>query len=513
MLVPILLIGAGCGELKDPYAGLVGGGGTSGGGSGGGSGGTASEWLTLTNGSNAITQNNIGTDILLFYTPASKPQGNSGVPTDIANGTVSTAKGSSALMDNAQPFYFQNMPIEGVTPDTNDPHIAMRLLENELLKSGKRQLNDGPETSRVITQKRYEINSTYQFYGLDLANPNAKFSAKCVEISDEAYFFIQQGFENLITTNQWEQYKTGFKDIYSTIVDKFGPSGDVDRNGKIMIIFYNMEMGPNTIGYFYGGDKYDNVKTNDPNTDNRYSNEGDIFYMNTIYAADTGTTLAALSHEFQHITYFDSQYRKMEAGANPNNFMNDAWLNEGLSMLSSYYTGYAEVGSNNYNWIGHFLTDDYPSLSLTYWTANNYGYSALFTHYLNDRFGEGMAKILYESSFAGISAVENLMVINGLGRDFNALFNDFAQALYLSGTGLSTETKFNFTSLDLTIYQSQNSGRKGLKYSATIKTGANQELTLMPYNLALINSAGSVGEVGIPTVNDLRGYAAILQKK
>lgn len=519
ILIPLLFAGTGCGELfLDPYADLIGsGGGTSGGGGnngGGGSGGTASEWVALSNGANTITQTNNGVDILLFYAPASKPQVDYGTPTLTASGTVTTAKGTASLVDEEpQPLNFETTPLEGVSPTVNDPHIDMRLLENELLKSGKKQLNDYPETSKIVIKREYIKGSTYQFYGLHGAKPDVKFSAKCVDISDEAYFFIQEGQESILTTKLMEEYKTGFKPIYTTITTKFGPSGDVDINGKIMIIFYDMAKMPGVIGYFYSGDLYNNVQSSDPKLDNRYSNEGDIFYMNTKYAPDSQITLATLSHEFQHITYFHSKYLKMNNGMNPENFINDAWLNEGLSMLSSYYTGYADVGSNNYNWIGNFLVNDYPSLSLTYWSSGSYGYSALFAHYLNDRFGEDMAKKLYESSFAGIAAVEHLMFVSslGLGRDFNILFNEFAQTLYLSGTGLSKDEKFNFKTIDLSIYQGKS--RKGLSYLYTIKTGANQPVTLKPYSLALINSSGSAGNVTIPTVDGLAGYAAILQKK
>ncbi|MDR2671489.1 MAG: hypothetical protein LBC26_07200, partial [Oscillospiraceae bacterium] len=134
----------------------------------------------------------------------------------------------------------------------------------------------------------------------------------------------------------------------------FGQPRDVDQNGKLTILYYDISPA-STGGYFWGGDFSSRTGVY------QYSNCADIVYLQSAYLTtgfDTG--LGTLAHEFQHVINY-SEYAA--------NFANrgevDEWLDEGLSELArEFYEGGLDLSRISYVWansqlVGPGLTPGY----------------------------------------------------------------------------------------------------------------------------------------------------------
>jgi hypothetical protein len=344
----------------------------------------------------------------------------------------------------------------------------MRKAENEALAD--RSLQFSRAADRATTP--ISVGSTWT--GINVidfsiySEPWVTINATCRAISDHAYFFVEDGYESNVSTNL-SGYATAFDSIYSVNHDKFGEENDVDGNGKVVVLFSHY-ITQGVLGYFYSIDKY-------PKSTYTYSNTSDIFYItaDTQYQGDY--VLGTLAHEFQHMIYFDQHYNRSV----PSTY---AWLNEALSQAAEYYNGYT---SNHLAWIRSFLTSDWPSLSLTYWTSDNYGYGAVFIRYLIDQYGGAITKNLCSTDKIGIAAVES-----ATGDDFNTIFHNFSRAIVLSGTGVSSSASDNYSTLDLRTIQPN--GRGGLQpFALVLDAGTTQNINWAPYCLWFSKWTGNFG--------------------
>lgn len=91
-------------------------------------------------------------------------------------------------------------------------------------------------------------------------------------------------------------------EIYTAMENAFGSPTDIDSNGKVVILYYNMGASETyTLGYFSPNDL----------TLGNGCNEMEVFYMNIKYGIEQGSTATAnpldadlirtLAHEFQHL--------------------------------------------------------------------------------------------------------------------------------------------------------------------------------------------------------------------
>ena len=164
------------------------------------------------------------------------------------------------------------------------------------------------------------------------------------------------------------------------------------------------------------------------------TNEADVLYVNYYYFKNDWekyqTDLkATFIHEFQHMVLFDSRSR---LGLNPDV---NVWLNEGLSMLSEYYGGYA---APHYRYIGGYFEVNQGISLITDSSSQDYGLSYLFVRYLQIRFGDSFIKKIYTSQYTDIRAVEE-----AVNMDFNELFLDFTKMILVTGRNVTTDTRYN----------------------------------------------------------------------
>ncbi|NLG84159.1 MAG: hypothetical protein GX493_06050, partial [Firmicutes bacterium] len=355
--------------------------------------------------------------------------------------------------------------------------LRMRRRENELLAEGLRQL------ARRVPPSPVEIGNKWNnMYLYNIKSEQyTTIETTCLFISEHAYFFVDD--RDVATLAPYiEDYGQAFDQIYQMGQAKFGTENDVDRNGKVIIVF-SRELTGGLLGYFNAEDKFPRHEQNP------YSNECDILYITSEYQGEI--VKATMAHELQHMIYFDEHYDRKVT-------FTYTWLNEALSQAAEYYSGHLK---NHLAWIAAFLygsqeEGSHPNwawgLSLTHWTPANYGYGALFIRYLIDQYGEAAIKRMCATDKVGVAAVEA-----ATGRNFNVVFIEFTRAVVMSGAYASARPnpRYRFTTLDLRGIQP--TGRGGLTTPLQFNAGDDIGGELFPYCLCFIRWTGDFGTMNL----------------
>ena len=175
--------------------------------------------------------------------------------------------------------------------------------------------------------------------------------------------------------------------IYPSVTNNFGLASDIDQDGRINILCFDIQdgfsgSGGYTAGYFWSGDLY-NVT---------HSNQSEIFYIDTYpamgsYTKDVSRAYATLAHEFQHMVNFNQNVLIEGSYSNM-----DTWLNESLSMAAEQvYSGQGLSNRINYYNLSSSIQNGH---SLLYWdhygdTLSNYSLSYLFGQYIKIQANQG----------------------------------------------------------------------------------------------------------------------------
>ena len=323
---------------------------------------------------------------------------------------------------------------------------------------------------RTIPQT-VEIGTKWEnIYLLDInSNKYSIINATCIAVSDHAYFFLQDGLAHL-TDEQITEITTSFDKDYNIVHQYYGEETDTDGNGKVSFLIANFSQG--LFGFFTSVDKY--APQDIPAM--YKTNEADVLYVNYYYFKNDWekyqTDLkATFIHEFQHMVLFDSRSR---LGLNPDV---NVWLNEGLSMLSEYYGGYA---APHYRYIGGYFEVNQGISLITDSSSQDYGLSYLFVRYLQIRFGDSFIKKIYTSQYTDIRAVEE-----AVNMDFNELFLDFTKMILVTGRNVTTDTRYNIEEFNYPE-GSQGYNRNGFNLAALI----DEVYSLYSRNNYFITSTG-----------------------
>ena len=144
-----------------------------------------------------------------------------------------------------------------------------------------------------------------------------------------------------------------------------------------------------------------------------------------------------LVHEFEHLISFS--YRLFNFGFSA---VQKTWLEEGMAHMAEDLVG---RNDSNVGRGGRYL-DDPGAISLEHDSApiNQRGGIYLFLRYLGDRFGENIYKQILQNRCAGRACIESIT-----GENFYTTFADFMATLYLSGKGITSDSKYDYTSIDL----------------------------------------------------------------
>lgn len=143
-----------------------------------------------------------------------------------------------------------------------------------------------------------------------------------------------------------------FNDNYAEEVRIYGNHTDVDKNGKIIILLFEINSnyeGSVVTGYFYSGDLILG-----------YHNNAEILYMNIkLVNEDPQYMAGTIQHEFQHLINFNVNY--IESNKEMSTWLNEA-LSESTSVLFSPYTVNSRINEFNLSTSGYycFYTWDLP---------------------------------------------------------------------------------------------------------------------------------------------------------
>lgn len=239
--------------------------------------------------------------------------------------------------------------------------------------------------------------------------------------------------------------------IYAIDRSAFGSESDINSDGKVAILMTeevnNLPEDPGSIilGFFMPNDLLPNYVS--PGV----TNGMEIFYTMVPDPAIGGVDWEArsiqsikstLAHEFQHMILFN--YRILIYGSGYlGNYMEELWVNEALSHIAEDLNGY---DTDNIARANLFL-DNTGNAKLTFLSDDNLsnrGAVYLFLRYLGDRFGDTIFRTLVQSRSSGTDNVEA-----AAGSSFLELFADWSAALYLSGRGITSDPRFNYSSIDL----------------------------------------------------------------
>ncbi|WP_411161489.1 M30 family zinc metallopeptidase [Acetobacterium wieringae] len=215
--------------------------------------------------------------------------------------------------------------------------------------------------------------------------------------------------------------------IYPLVTNNFGVAPNVDSDGKIAILCFDIAdtySGPGTgytAGFFYGGDLYKNSQLSLQN-----SNEMEIFYADTYPTMiknpetpdyddpDVTKVYSTLAHEFQHMVNFN-QNCLVEGEKKAM----DTWLNEALSLAAEQMYNGTQINRITYYNSSTAIQNGHSLLS---WQNGsdvlaNYSLSYLFSQYLRTQIdqakgsGEGIKtyKSIIEDPAENYVAVQNVI--------------------------------------------------------------------------------------------------------
>lgn len=370
--------------------------------------------------------------------------------------TVQLSQGSSTSVSRSQNKpSLSALSFEPTVSAQEQLDLQMRQLENNLYTTEQPLKNSEDALNVAALQPLLSVGSTRSFKSLaslsSLSNYET-FDATLVYASSSLYVYIDTRDVTSLSQSSIDSIATDFEDIAVPIEHElFGYESDVDDDGHITILMTQVVNGLSSsggliTGYFFPGDLFATSSSNPA------SNEMEIFY--TLVPDPSGShgipisesftvdnvLPGVLAHEFQHMISYNQKVF-LQAGATE-----DPWLNEGLSHFAEDITGF---GNENPARERIFLAN--PSqISIAPTSSPSLGQRGgayLFVRYLYEQSSNGTQFIqnLYNSSNTGTANIEHAFAGSSPSlNQFNELMNQWAIALTLSETGLTSDTRYNY---------------------------------------------------------------------
>ncbi len=267
-----------------------------------------------------------------------------------------------------------------------------------------------PEAHKVGDKAQFWVNDQDQ-------NKYYQVTATLRYIAPNVYMWVEEGVD--ASDDAIKRSADIFSSkIYPTDRKNFGEEASPGIDGDKRLYILNGKIpGSHVGGYFSSADTY-------PTAVNQYSNQHEMFYINTAaFPIGSQAYEATLAHEFQHMIHQN------------HNVHQTSWINEGFSELAAQINGY---GPSQH--MRSFLQN--PNLQLTAWAEPpnqyaHYGAGYLFAAYLYDRFGADFIKDVVADQSVGIATIENVLKKRNTGLTFEAVFQDWLIANYLDNPKLA----------------------------------------------------------------------------
>lgn len=380
--------------------------------------------------------------------------------------------------------------------ETEDFHAHLRALESDLVDE---PLRDGEGASRYLV--RYATEGSQQTFKVlnSFSSGSSYTTVTATLILQTEYFNFYMDNRNLgsVSSSNLQSLANDFANVIDLERDLFGTESDVNGDGRFDVLFTQTvnqlggSSGGMVTGFFYAVDLFDsNVYS--------ISNEREVFYTfvpdpNGSYGAAVSESFAmsniyrgVLAHEYQHMISFNMHYNQNGGSSE------EAWLNEGLSHLaediySADETGYmTRTGLENPARVSGYLS----RVSTLCFTCGSSLYqrggSYLFARYLYEQAelgafenltdGRDFLNRVLDTRERGEQNIVNAVFGSGSEEsEFSHLLGLFGLAMYLSDTGLTDDSRFSFSGINLRGSQNDNRG--------TYLSGpATQTLTGFPYS-------------------------------
>ncbi|MGD9897980.1 MAG: T9SS type A sorting domain-containing protein [Calditrichaceae bacterium] len=222
--------------------------------------------------------------------------------------------------------------------------------------------------------------------------------------------------------------------------DIFGNPPDIDKNNTVEFLLVDIKDGWDGEGSYIGGFFY----SLDQLVNQTGSNKADMLYIDTypgiFYENEYGSSyttqnaLATVAHEFQHLIQYN--YDKDEAD----------FINEGLSELASYVTGYGLRNPTPY------LMD--TGVSLNTWdntsndaTLKHYAKVALWDYFLYEKYQSTFIRNLAQDPGNGITGISSALLKSGISEKFDQVLEEFFLTLVSNNPDVLPQYSFNKTDL------------------------------------------------------------------
>jgi hypothetical protein len=234
--------------------------------------------------------------------------------------------------------------------------------------------------SRSITTTSFKLGDQKYFWVTNLErNTDYQINARLAYSGTKANVWV---YNNELTDVDAQKLGHEFDSkIHPSVVSNFGIESDVNQDGKVNILCFDIQDGYTNSGgfvsgYFWAGDLYSGTG----------SNQSEIFYIDTYPTMDNGgkkdvsQAYSTLAHEFQHMVNFNRNV--LIEGSDTEM---DIWLDEALAMAAEQiYTGQGLYDRIYYYNQSSSIRNGH---SLLYWdhygdTLANYSLSYLFGQYL-----------------------------------------------------------------------------------------------------------------------------------
>lgn len=337
----------------------------------------------------------------------------------------------------------------------SDPELEIRRFDRRMLERIPAPAATGRRPGLAPAQ---ELGSRRDFSVTNTTMPDPRDPRDFDEVSavlrfvgDNTLVYVADPEPPSLTDAMVNEIGARFDDqTHGTNVAAFGSEGDIDDNGRVVILLtpvvnglttqQNVDDGQRLVGFFFALDLLPNP------TLTPFSNGSEMFYAAVPdpermfgparfsveeYVALISSTFA---HEHQHMINASG---RIDRGAVPEAL----WLDEGLSHFAEWVNGFTEQNSLR---AALFVNDpSETSLVFVQDALPGRGAAYLFVQYLHDLLGDAVIRGLVQTSRTNVSNVQG-----ATGRNFDDLFADWTAALLLDGTGTG-DPAFEIPALDL----------------------------------------------------------------
>lgn len=328
-----------------------------------------------------------------------------------------------------------------------------------------------------------------------------------------------------------------FEEVLGTERSMFGTESDIDSDGKFNILMTQAvnELGASSggfvTGFFYAVDLFSASKY-------AQSNETEIIYTFVPDASGSyGTPVSksfamsnilpgVIPHEFQHMINFNMHYN-VNKGSPEISFLNEGLAHLAEDLYSFDGTGYmTTTGLENPARIGGYLESIDTLCIVCGASLYQRGGSYLMVRYLYEQAQKGnlpavasgtaLTQRLLNTSKTGVDNIVNAVYgeVASVEGQFRSLLGQYSLAVFMSGTGLTSDDRFEINGVDLRGAQSDNRGTvlqgpavNALSSSSFTSTIGGASVSYVEITGDDISSLGGTLEV---QVSDQAGIGAFL---